>query len=123
MISTVAGGGSTIRRSAPRGLPADEFFVSSVTGLAELPTGALILADSHQVILEIGTDGVVRPWAGKWNSDNPVPSVYDVDRKAARFRGLNGLGRRSRGRGLRARAPARTGTAWSASARTGSSCG
>ena len=59
-----------------------------MTGLAELPTGALILADGNQAILEIGTDGVVRPWAGKWNNDNPDPSVYDVDRKAARFRGL-----------------------------------
>ena len=90
MISTVAGGGSTFV-DPTGGLPADDFFVASVTGLAELPTGALILADSHQAILEIGTDGVVRPWAGKWNNDNPVPSVYDVDRKAARFRGLNGL--------------------------------
>ena len=87
VISTVAGGGSG-SADPTAGLPTDDFFVASVTGLAELPTGALILADDKQAILEIGTDGVVRPWAGKWNSDNPVPSVYDVDRKAARFRGL-----------------------------------
>ena len=90
VISTVAGGGSGSVDPTP-GLPADDLFVASVTGLAELPSGALLLAADKQAILEIGTDGVVRTWAGKWNNDNPVPSVYDVDRKDARFRGLLGL--------------------------------
>ena len=122
VISTVAGGGNG-HVDPTLGLPADDFFVSSVTGLAELPTGALLLADGNQAILEVGTDGDGPAVGGEVEHRQPGPLRVRRGSQGRAVPRPHRPRRRSRGRGLCARAPARTGTAWSASARTGSSYG